>query len=88
VIYEENGLVIANYNVLKTQLESKPIAQLIVHYTTVKLFKLWKNRSCQKTYHNRKREEPTILVVPIKVVEPITKVIAQPIKPAKVPLKC
>jgi hypothetical protein len=26
IIYEESGLVIANYNVLLTQLESKPIA--------------------------------------------------------------
>jgi hypothetical protein len=36
VICEESGLAIANYNALITQLESKPIAQPIVTYTTTK----------------------------------------------------
>jgi hypothetical protein len=36
VICEESGLVIANYNALIIQLESKPIAQPIVTYTTTK----------------------------------------------------
>jgi hypothetical protein len=34
-----------------------------------------------------KREKLAILVVPIKIVEPVVEVIAQPIKPTKVPLK-
>jgi hypothetical protein len=36
MICEENGLVITNYNVLITQPKSKPIAQPIVNYTTIK----------------------------------------------------
>jgi len=34
MIYEKNGWVIVNYNVLITQSESKLVAQPIVHYTT------------------------------------------------------
>jgi hypothetical protein len=37
--------------------------------------------------HNRKREEPSIFVVPTKVVEPMAEVITQPIKPTRVPLR-
>jgi hypothetical protein len=36
VICEKNGLVITNYKALTTHLESKPIAQPIVTYTTTK----------------------------------------------------
>jgi hypothetical protein len=36
MIYEESGLVIANYNVLIIQPKSKPVAQPIVTYTTIK----------------------------------------------------
>jgi hypothetical protein len=36
VIYEESGLVIANYNVLITRPKSKSVAQPIVTYTIVK----------------------------------------------------
>jgi hypothetical protein len=39
------------------------------------------------TYHNRKKEKHVIHFVPIKVVELIAKVIAQPIEPTKVPLR-
>ncbi len=41
----------------------------------------------KKTCHNKKKEEHVKLVVPIKIVEPIAKVIAQPIKPFRIPLK-
>jgi len=36
VICEESGLIIANYNVLITQLKSKLVTQPIVTYTIVK----------------------------------------------------
>jgi hypothetical protein len=36
MIYEESGLVIANYNALFTQLEVRPIAQPMVTYTTTR----------------------------------------------------
>ncbi len=36
LIYEKNGLIIANYNALIIQLESKPIARPIVHYIMTK----------------------------------------------------
>ncbi len=36
IICEESGLVKTNYNILITQLESKPVAQPIVTYTTFK----------------------------------------------------
>ncbi len=41
----------------------------------------------KKTCHNRKKEEPTIPIVPIKVVEPVVEVISQLVKPTIVPLK-
>jgi hypothetical protein len=45
IICEESGPIIANYNALITQLESKPVAQPIITYTTtrllVNLLKLW-----------------------------------------------
>jgi hypothetical protein len=36
MICEESGLVIANYNTLLTQLETKPIAQPMVTYITTR----------------------------------------------------
>jgi hypothetical protein len=36
IIYEDNGLVISNYNTLITQLESKSVAQPIITYATIK----------------------------------------------------
>ncbi len=36
MICEENGLIIANYNVWVTQQKSKPVAQAIVHYIMAK----------------------------------------------------
>jgi hypothetical protein len=41
----------------------------------------------KKTCHNRKREKPTILIVPTKVAEPVAEVIAQLVKPTIVPLR-
>jgi hypothetical protein len=41
----------------------------------------------KKTCHNRKKKEPTIPIVPTKVVEPMVKVIAQLLKPTIVPLR-
>ncbi len=41
----------------------------------------------KETCHNRKREEPTVPIVPTKVVEPVVEVIAQLVKPTIVPLK-
>jgi hypothetical protein len=41
----------------------------------------------KKTCHNRKREEPIVLIVPTKVVKPVAEVIAQLVKPTIVPLK-
>jgi hypothetical protein len=46
-----------------------------------------KTSHAKETCHNGKREEVSFHVVPTKVVEPITKVIAQPVKPARVPSK-
>jgi hypothetical protein len=39
-----------------------------------------------KIYHNNKRDEPAVHVVPIKVVQPVIEVYAQPIKPTRMPL--
>jgi hypothetical protein len=41
----------------------------------------------KETYHNRKKEEPTILIVPTKVAKPVDEVIEQLIKPTIVPLR-
>ncbi len=41
----------------------------------------------KETCHNRKKEEPTVPIVPTKVVKPVAKVIAQLVKPTIVPLK-
>jgi hypothetical protein len=41
IICEESGPVMANYNTLITQLESKLVAQPTVTYIFFKLFKLW-----------------------------------------------
>jgi hypothetical protein len=37
--------------------------------------------------YNQKREEPSILIVPTKVAESMAEVIAQLVKPTKVPLR-
>ncbi len=36
MIFEWSGLIITKYNTLIIQSESKPVASLIVHYTTMK----------------------------------------------------
>ncbi len=36
LIYEKNGLIITNYNVLIIQSKSKPVAHPINHYITTK----------------------------------------------------
>jgi hypothetical protein len=52
MIFEESGLVIANYNVLIIQLESKPVAHPIVIYTTTRQQLTGSN--CGKTCHAKK----------------------------------
>jgi hypothetical protein len=49
VICEESGLIIANYNALIAQLESKLVTQSIVIYTIVKQYLTCSN--CGKTCH-------------------------------------
>ncbi len=91
VICEKNEHIIANYIVLLTHPYSKLVVQLIVNYITTKQSLTCSNRGktshAQKTYHNMKGEEHVIPFVPTKVVEPVVKIIAQPIKLAKVPLR-
>jgi hypothetical protein len=41
----------------------------------------------KETYHNIKREEHVVHVIPTKVAKPIAKINAQPIKLARVPLR-
>jgi hypothetical protein len=41
----------------------------------------------KETYHNKKREEPIIPIIPTKVVEPMAELIAQLVKPTIVPLR-
>jgi hypothetical protein len=46
-----------------------------------------KKRSCQRTCHNKKRKNPIMHVVPIKIVKLVIKVTAQHVKPSRVPLR-
>jgi hypothetical protein len=46
-----------------------------------------KTSHAKETYQNRKREKHVVHVVLIKVTKPRTKVIAQLVKPTRVPLK-
>jgi hypothetical protein len=91
IIYEKNGPIIVNYNVLLTQLDSKTIVQPIINYTTTKQPLTCSNYGkigCAKeTYHNMKKEKHVIHFVLTKVVEPTAKVIAQHVKPTRVPLR-
>ncbi len=91
MIYEENGLVIANYNTLITQLKSKPIAQPIVTYTIVKQQFTYSNYGkighAIETCHNRKKIKLAVPIVPTNVVEPIVEVITQLVKLTRVPLR-
>jgi hypothetical protein len=91
ITYEKNGLIITNYNVLLTQLYSKPIVQPIINYITTKqpltCSNCGKTSHAKKTCHNRTKEKHVIHFVPTKVVELIAKQIAQPIKPTRIPLK-
>jgi hypothetical protein len=41
----------------------------------------------KETYHNKKMKEIIIPIVPTNVVKHVAKVIAQPIKPGRVPLQ-
>jgi hypothetical protein len=41
----------------------------------------------KESCHNRKKEKPTIHVIPIKAIEPVVEVIAQPFKPTKMSLR-
>jgi hypothetical protein len=91
VIYEESGLVIANYNVLIIQPKSKPVAQFIVTYTIAKQQLTYSNCGkighAKETCHNKKREELAALIVPTKVVKLVVEVTAQLVKPTRVPLR-
>jgi hypothetical protein len=49
MIYEESGLVIANCNALIIHPKSKPIAQLVFAYITIKQWLTYSN--CGKTSH-------------------------------------
>ncbi len=46
-----------------------------------------KTNHVKETCHNRKREEPSVPIVPTKVVELVVEVSAQAIKPIKVPFR-
>jgi hypothetical protein len=91
VICEENGIIIANYNALIIQLESKLVAQPIVTYTTTKqqfiCSNCGKTGHAKKTYHNRKLEELVVPVVPTKVVELVAEVTTKLVKQTRVPLR-
>lgn len=84
VICEESRLVITNYDTLIIQPLSKPVTWPIVTYTTSKQqltrSNYGKTNHAKKTCHNGKREEVAFPIVPTKVVEPVTKVIAQLVK--------
>ncbi len=73
------------------QPKSKPVAQLVVTYTIVKQQLTCSNYGkighAKKPCHNKKREEPTIPIIPIKVVELVAKVSAQLVKPVRVSLR-
>jgi hypothetical protein len=83
--------LLANYNTLITQLKFKLVAQPIVTYTTSKqqltCLNCGKMVHAKETCDNKKREELAVLVVPTKVAKLVTKVIAQPVKLARMPLR-
>jgi hypothetical protein len=91
IICEKNASIIANFNVLLTQLDSKPIVQPIINYIIVKqpltCSNCGKTGHAKKTYHNKKKEEHVIHFVSIKIIEPVAKIIAKPVKLVKVPLR-
>jgi len=91
VICEKSEMVIGNKNYLLTQLDSKSTTQSIVSYTITNqpltCSKCGKIGHAKEICHNKKREEHVIHVVHIKVVELVSKVTTQLIKPIKVPLK-
>ncbi len=71
IICEESGLIITNiYNALPTQLEVKLVTQLIVNYTTNKQQLTCSNYRkighAKENYHNIKREEVVVPIVPTK----------------------
>jgi hypothetical protein len=80
MICEENGPVIADYNVLITQLEFKLITQPIVHYITTKHPPTCSNYGKighdKEICHKQKREEPIVLIVPTKNIELVVEIIA------------
>jgi len=88
---KKNGLIITNYNALVIQSKSKPVAKPIVHYTMTKQPLTYLNHgkigNANETCHNMKKEKPIVHVVPTKVVEPITKVTTQNVKPFRIPLR-
>ncbi len=69
--------LLANYNILITQLKSKPVAQPIVTYTTSKQRLTYLNCGkmvhAKETCHNKKKEESVVLVVPTKVTKAVAK---------------
>jgi hypothetical protein len=60
------------------------VAQPIVNYITTKQVltcsNYGKTNHAKETYHNRRREEPIVHVIAIKVVEPVIEIITQCIK--------
>ncbi len=46
-----------------------------------------KTSHAKETSHNKKKEEPTIPIIPTKVVELVVEVTSQPIKPTRMPLR-
>jgi len=72
VICEENEPIIANYNALITHPKSKPVTQPIVTYTIIKQYLTCSNYGkashVKETCHNKKKEKPTVRVVPNNVV--------------------
>jgi hypothetical protein len=91
VICEESRLVIANHHTLITQPKSKLVAQHVVTYTIARQQLTCSNYGkighVEKPRHNKKKEEPTIPIVPIKVIELVAKVFTQPAKLARMPLR-
>ncbi len=80
VICEESGMVIANYNALRTHPKSKLVAQPSVTYITFKQHLTCSNcgkiSHAKETCHKIKKENLTVPIVPIKVVELIVEGIA------------
>lgn len=65
----------------------KPIVLVDSTKSTITCTNYGKIGDSIETYHNQKREMPIAPFVPIKSIEPIVGVIAQAIKPFRIPLR-